>query len=105
MTMGPYHATGSLSGSPDTSKNRMPSSPACTTTSSPGSNRTREWLSASDGGAVSNHFTLSVGTVRGADALQNFPAPAKTYAKAFRAVAIGSVFLFPDGTETSRYIG
>jgi hypothetical protein len=28
MTIGPYHATGSLRGSPDTSRNRMPSSPA-----------------------------------------------------------------------------
>ena len=28
ITMGPYHATGSLSGSPDTSRKRMPSSPA-----------------------------------------------------------------------------
>ena len=28
ITIGPYHATGSLSGSPDTSRKRMPSSPA-----------------------------------------------------------------------------
>ena len=41
-----------------------------------------ERLSASDGGAVSNHLRLSVGTVSGPDALQNFPAPANTYAKA-----------------------
>ena len=35
------------------------------------------------------------GTVRGPDALQNFPAPAKTYAKAWRVVSTGKVFLLP----------
>ena len=30
ITMGPYHATGSSSGFPETSRKRMPSSPACT---------------------------------------------------------------------------
>ena len=42
MTIGPYHATGSSIGLPDTSRNRMPSSPACTTISSPRSNNTSE---------------------------------------------------------------
>ena len=35
ITIGPYQATGSSIGLPDTSRNRMPSSPACTTISSP----------------------------------------------------------------------
>ena len=34
-------------GLPDTSKNRMPSGPACTLNSSPRSNSTREWFAAS----------------------------------------------------------
>ena len=42
ITIGPYHATGSSIGLPDTSRNRMPSSPACTTISSPRSNSTSE---------------------------------------------------------------
>jgi hypothetical protein len=42
ITMGPYHATGSSIGFPDTSRNRMPSGPACTVSSSPRSNSTRE---------------------------------------------------------------
>ena len=35
ITIGPYQATGSLIGLPDTRMKRMPSSPACTVTSSP----------------------------------------------------------------------
>src|SRR6516164_2167725 len=35
ITIGPYHATGSSSGRPETRRNRIPSSPACTMTSSP----------------------------------------------------------------------
>jgi len=59
-------------------QNRMPSSPAYTATFSPESNKTSERLPASVGGAVSSHFTPSVGTARGPDALQNLPLPAKT---------------------------
>src|SRR5579864_1030167 len=78
ITIGPYHATGSCSGLPETSRKRMPSSPACTVTSSPLSKRMRERLSACEGGAVSSQFTLSVGTANGPDALQNLPEPPKT---------------------------
>ena len=45
MTMGPYHATGSSSGLPDTKRKRIPSSPACTVTSSPRSKSTSERFS------------------------------------------------------------
>src|SRR6266496_4036982 len=44
ITIGPYHATGSSIGLPETNRNRMPSSPACTTISSPRSKSTSEWL-------------------------------------------------------------
>src|SRR5262249_42558050 len=71
MTMGPYHATGSASGRPDTRRNRTPSSPASTVSSSPRSNSTSERSSARLGGAVSAQPAGSVGTSRGADALQN----------------------------------
>ena len=47
ITMGPYHATGSSSGLPLTSRNRIPSGPASTTISSPRSNSTSEWFLAS----------------------------------------------------------
>src|SRR5437762_9395814 len=73
ITIGPYHATGSCNGFPETRRNRIPSSPACTVTSSPRSKSISERLSASVGGVVSNHLTVSVGTVNGPDALQNFP--------------------------------
>src|SRR5215467_14112666 len=96
ITIGPYHATGSSSGLPDTSRNRIPSSPACTINSSPRSNSTSDRLSASEGGgAVSSHPTGSVGTSSGSDALQNFPAPANTYANACRVTSTGSVFRRP----------
>jgi hypothetical protein len=42
ITMGPYHATGSSMGLPDTSKKRIPWSPALTSISSPRSNSTSE---------------------------------------------------------------
>src|SRR3984957_20727437 len=82
ITIGPYHATGSPSGFPETSRKRIPSSPACTSTSSPRSKTTSDRFSASDGGFVSSHPTPSVGTASGPEALQNFPPPANTYAKA-----------------------
>src|SRR6266436_1776749 len=105
MTMGPYQATGSSRGLPETRRKRMPSAPACTMTSSPRSNSTSERLSAAEGGAVSSHPTDSVGTERGSLALQNFPEPAKTYAKAWRVVSTGRAFLRPGATETSTYTG
>ena len=46
ITIGPYQATGSRSGFPETSRNRIPSSPAWTVTSSPLSKRTSERLPA-----------------------------------------------------------
>src|SRR6266478_2711816 len=78
MTMGPYQATGSSRGLPETRRKRLPSSEACRMTSSPRSKRTRERLSAAEGGAVSSQPTDSVGTDRGSLALQNLPEPAKT---------------------------
>src|SRR5213594_775864 len=47
ITMGPYHATGSSIGFPDTSRNRIPASPAWTVTASPLSNSTSDRFSAS----------------------------------------------------------
>src|SRR6185436_12937283 len=44
ITMGPYQATGSSIGLPETRRKRIPSSPASTTTSSPRSKRTSERL-------------------------------------------------------------
>ena len=44
ITIGPYQATGSCSGLPETSKKRIPSSPACTATFAPESNKTSERL-------------------------------------------------------------
>ena len=90
----------SSSGLPDSSGKRMPSSPACTINSSPRSNSTSERLSASEGGgAVSSYPTGSVRTSSGSEALQNFPAPANTYAKACRVVSTGSVLRRPGGGE------
>jgi hypothetical protein len=42
ITIGPYHATGSSIGLPETNRKRIPSSPACTAISSPRSNSTSE---------------------------------------------------------------
>src|SRR6266436_8768169 len=105
ITIGPYHATGSSNGLPETSRKRKPSSPACTITSSPRSKSTSERLSASAGGFVSSQPTDSVGTASGSEALQNFPVPEKTYANACRVVSTGRTFRFPGGTVTSIYIG
>ena len=65
MTIGPYHATGSSIGFPDTSRNRMPSSPACTTTSSPLSKSTSERFPVSSRFTASLPSTCSVRTPRG----------------------------------------
>src|SRR2546421_1121793 len=78
ITIGPYQATGSWRGLPETSRKRTPSSPACTATSFPLSKRMSDRLSALAGGTVSSHLTPSVGTARGVDALQNLPLPEKT---------------------------
>src|SRR5215471_11489916 len=101
MTIGPYQATGSFRGRPDTKRNRIPSSPACTVTSSPESKSTRDRLSASVARDVSVQPTPSVGTASGPEALQNLPVPAKTYANAWLVVGAGRVFRLPGGTETS----
>ena len=42
ITIGPYQATGSSIGLPDTNRNRIPPSPACTSISSPRSKSTSE---------------------------------------------------------------
>src|ERR1035441_2567014 len=102
ITMGPYHATGSTSGFPETSRKRTPSSPACISISSPRSKSTSERFVAAVGGFVSAHPTASVGTASGPEALQNLPSPKKTYAKAWRLVSTGSVLLRRGGTDTSR---
>src|SRR5215475_8085871 len=102
ITIGPYQATGSSIGFPETRRNRIPSSPAWIVISSPRSKSTSVRLSASRGGVVSAHLIPSVGTASGPEALQNFPSPAKTYANALRAVSTGRVFLWPGGIATSR---
>ena len=78
MTIGPYQATGSSIGLPDTSRKRMPSSPACTMISSPRSNSTSEWLPASYRAGAFGSAPDSVSTARGSDASRNVPEPAKT---------------------------
>ena len=60
ITIGPYHATGSSSGLPETSRKRMPSSPAWTTISSPRSNRTSDRLPVS----LARHRVAAVGRSR-----------------------------------------
>src|SRR6266571_3999684 len=78
MTIGPCQATGSSSGRPDTSRKRIPASPAWTVISSPESNKTRERLPASSRLVVpAGSPTHSVSTPRGAEASRNDPLPSK----------------------------
>ena len=98
ITMGPYHATGSSMGLPDTSRNRMPSSPACTTISSPWSNSTSDRLPA---GPPSCRPVSSFITDRGCDASRKVPLPANTYANAWWDRSIGIRFRRPGGTKMS----
>src|SRR5262249_31955984 len=103
ITIGPYHATGSSIGLPDTRRNRIPSSPASTTTSSPRSKSTSDRLPVSPG--VERTVpppTCSVSTPCGSDASRNVPEPAKTYANALFVVSTCRRFLWPGGTDTSR---
>src|SRR5262249_32734268 len=65
ITIGPYHATGSSIGLPDTSRNRIPSSPAWTPISSPRSKRTSDRLPAEVCSVVSRPSTGSVRTWTG----------------------------------------
>src|SRR2546429_4789927 len=81
ITMGPYHATGSSIGFPDTSRNRMPASPACTVTASPLSNSTSERFCTSPlpplpWAAIGP--TCSVRTAPGSEASRNVPPPSNT---------------------------
>src|ERR1700676_3497237 len=101
MTIGPYQATGSSGGLTETSRKRSQPSPAWHITSSPRSKSTSERLSASEGGFVSSQPTDSVGTASGSGAVQDFPAPEKTYANACRVVSTGNTFRLPGGTVTS----
>jgi len=78
ITIGPYHATGSSSGFPETRRKRTPRSPACTVTSSPRSKTTSVRSSADVGGFASAQPAPSVGTASGSDALQNFASPSNT---------------------------
>src|SRR5713226_806082 len=88
ITMGPYHATGSSIGLPDTSRKRMPASPAWTETASPRSNRMSERFCASENAAglvgppgppaSRTGPTCSVLTAAGADASRNVPLPSNT---------------------------
>ena len=74
----------------------MPSSPACTVTSSPRSNSTSERLPGVVARAASRRRRrCSVSTPRGAEASRNVPEPAKTYANAWRVVSTGSVLRLP----------
>src|SRR6478609_435569 len=73
ITIGPYQATGSSSGRPDTSRNLIPSSPAVTVISSPLSNSTSERLPSIDGVGSSDTPTCSVCTGRGFDESRKVP--------------------------------
>ena len=76
ITIGPYQATGSSSGLPDTSRKRMPSSPACTVDLVAAvEQHERAVVRLRAAASSSAQPTPSVGTASGADALQNFPAP------------------------------
>jgi len=78
MTIGPYHATGSSSGAPETSRKRIPWSPARTTTSLPRSNSTSERFFVSWSRTVAPLTISSVRTPRGSEASRNVPDPANT---------------------------
>src|SRR6266705_25385 len=84
MTMGPYHATGSSIGFPDTSRNRIPASPAWTVTASPLSNSTSDRFPTSAAGPppppapVTTGPTRSVRTAPGSEASRNVPPPSNT---------------------------
>src|SRR5689334_5253411 len=79
ITIGPYQATGSSIGLPETRRKRMPSSPACTVTSSPRSNTTSDRLPVRSRTRVSPAaVSFSVSTPNGADAAANVPEPSNT---------------------------
>src|ERR1051326_4871263 len=107
ITIGPYHATGSSIGRPETRRNRIPSSPAWTTISSPRSNSTSARLpvSPSTPERAMPPSICSVSTPRGSEASRNVPEPANTYANAWFVVSTASRLRAPGGTDTSRYRG
>src|SRR5262249_46296881 len=79
ITIGPYQATGSSIGLPDTNRNRTPSSPACTVISSPLSNSTSERFPVRSRISASFPSTVfSVSTPNGCDAELNVPEPSNT---------------------------
>src|SRR5579863_1383654 len=94
ITIGPYQATGSPNGLPETRRNRIPSGPAGTSTSSPRSKTTSERLSAADGGAVSSHAIPSVGLDRQAFSLAGANGDVKIYG--IRGYTIYRTLLSPE---------
>ena len=79
ITIGPCQATGSAIGLPETRRKRMPSSPACTVTSSPRSNTTSERLPVCSRTTVSSPPSVfSVSTPNGCDAARKLPEPSNT---------------------------
>src|SRR3989442_2103637 len=81
ITMGPYHATGSSIGFPDTSRNLIPASPAWTVTASPLANNNSDRFCTSPGPGfppVTTGPTCSVRTAPGSDASRNVPPPSNT---------------------------
>ena len=103
ITIGPYQATGSSSGLPETSRKRMPSSPACTVTSSPRSKRTSERLSASAGGVVSSPADAFGRHGQRAGRVAELAAARRRRRRRRGAWSRpASVLRWPGGTETSR---
>ena len=79
ITIGPRQAIGSSRGLPETSRKRIPSSPASTTTSSPRSNSTSDRFPIeSTVSSAPSAVTRSVTTDRGSEAWRKEPEPAKT---------------------------
>ena len=76
ITMGPAQATGSWMGFPETRRNRIPCSPACTEISSPVSKSTSERLPTSER-TVSSVPAISVFTGIGFEAPRKAPDPSK----------------------------
>src|SRR6056297_1207122 len=78
ITIGPYQATGSRRGIPETSSIRTPSAPLAIFISSPLSNKTSVRLTASFGGVVSCQRSASVGWEKGSCSSEKQALPSYT---------------------------
>lgn len=102
ITIGPYQATGSWSGFPDTRRKQIPSSPACTMSSSPRPEQQERSIFGLGCGRCIQPADRFCGHSERTRCVAELPSASKHIPKPWRVVSAGRLFLRPAGTVRSR---